>query len=126
MNYLLVKHLHMTCAVLSITLFVLRGGWTLSGSPLMQQRWVRILPHIVDTLLLGSALTLVMLSGLYPFVQPWLTAKVLALCVYIVLGSLALKRAKTKGGQALAMLAALLTVAYIVAVALTKNPVPWS
>ena len=76
---------------------------------------------LVDTLLLTSALGRVFWSGQYPFVQTWLTAKVLALVAYIVLGTIALKRGKTKGVRAFALLAALATFAYIVAVALTRN-----
>ncbi|MDO8249849.1 MAG: SirB2 family protein [Rhodoferax sp.] len=120
MNYLAIKHLHITCAALSGSFFLLRGLWMLTDSPLLQQRWVRVVPHIVDTLLLATALVLVFWSGQYPFVQPWLTAKVLALMAYIVLGTVALKRGRTKGVRTFALLAALAVLAYIVAVALTR------
>ncbi|MEO5660142.1 MAG: SirB2 family protein [Polaromonas sp.] len=121
MNYLAIKHLHITFAALSGSFFVLRGLWMLLDSPLLQRRWVRIVPHVVDTVLLASALVLVFRSGQYPFVQPWLTAKVLALVAYIVLGAIALKRGKTKGVRTFALFAALATFAYIVAVALTRQ-----
>ena len=121
MNYLAVKHLHITFAVLSGSFFVLRGLWMLGDSSLLQRRWVKVLPHGIDTLLLASALVMVFWSGQYPFVQPWLTAKVLALGVYIVLGTLALKRGKTRGVRTFALLMALATFAYIVAVALTRR-----
>lgn len=121
MNYLAIKHLHITCAVLSGSFFLLRGLWMLTGSPMLQRRWVKVLPHVVDTLLLATALVLVFWSGQYPFVQPWLTAKVLALLAYIVLGTVALKRGKTQGVRAFALVAALATLAYIVAVALTRQ-----
>lgn len=121
MNYLAIKHLHITFAVLSGSFFALRGLWMLLDSPLLQQRWVRVVPHVVDTLLLTSALALVLWSGQYPFVQTWLTAKVLALVAYIVLGTVALKRGRTKGLRSAALLAALATFAYIVAVALTRQ-----
>ena len=88
---------------------------------MLQQRWVKIVPHVVDTLLLTSALTLVFWSGQYPFEQPWLTAKVLALIVYIALGTIALKRGKTKFIRSLAWVAALATFTYIVVVAVTKQ-----
>ena len=93
----------------------------LLDSPLLQRRWVKVVPHVVDTLLLTSALGLVFWSGQYPFVQTWLTAKVLALLAYIVLGTIALKRGKTKGVRTFALLAALAVFTYIVAVALTRN-----
>ena len=121
MNYLAVKHLHITCAVLSGSFFLLRGVWMLADSPQLQRRWVKVVPHVVDTLLLGSALVMVFWSAQYPFVQDWLTAKVLALVVYIGLGSIALKRGKSKGVRGFALLAALATFAYIVAVALTRQ-----
>ncbi len=126
MNYLAVKYLHVTCAILSGSFFLLRGFWMLADSPLLQRRWVKALPHVVDTLLLSSALVLVFWSRQYPFVQLWLTAKVLALVVYIVLGTVALKRGKTKGVRAFALLAALAVFAYIVAVALTRQAVVFS
>ncbi|MFB9240563.1 SirB2 family protein [Massilia antarctica] len=121
MEYLTVKHLHMSCAALSIGLFALRGVWMLRGSAQLAQRWVKVAPHLVDTVLLASALTMVVWSGQYPFVQPWLGAKVVALVVYIVLGAVALKPGRPKRVRAIAFGAALLTVAYIVAVALTRR-----
>jgi uncharacterized membrane protein SirB2 len=125
MDYLSIKHLHMGCAALSITLFLLRGGWMLQGSAMLQQRWVKIAPHLVDTVLLGSAITLAVLSGQYPFAQPWLGAKVIALLLYIVLGTIALKRGRTRRIRALAFGAAILTFAYIVAVAVTRQVLPF-
>lgn len=122
MDYYALKHFHMTCAALSGCLFLLRGSWMLRASPRLQQRWARIVPHIVDTLLLGSAIALAIWSGQYPFVQGWLTAKVLALLGYIVLGAIALKRGRTRTIRTLAFGGALLLFLYIVAVAITKQP----
>jgi len=124
LDYLLIKRLHITGAVVSGAFFVLRGWWMLRSSTMLQRRWVRVVPHVVDTVLLGSALTMVALSGQHPFVLPWLTAKVLALLAYIVLGSIALKRGKTLATRRLALLAALAVFFYIVAVALTRQVVP--
>ncbi len=123
--YLLLKHLHVSCVVLSGLGFVLRGYWKFRRPEALARPWVRRAPHLVDTLLLGSALALAWISGQYPFVLPWLTAKMLALLAYIVLGSLALKRARTLRGQLLSFFLALLTLAYIVSVALTRQPMPW-
>ena len=122
MNYLTIKYLHMSCAALSGSFFLLRGAWMLRESDMLQRRWVKILPHIVDTLLLTTALIMVVWSAQYPFVQPWLTAKLLALIVYVVLGTVALKRGRTKAVRSGALVAALLTFTYIVAVALTRHP----
>jgi uncharacterized membrane protein SirB2 len=125
-NYLAIKYLHMTCAALSGSFFLLRGIWMLRDSTMLQQRWVRIVPHIVDTALLASALIMVFWSVQYPFVQPWLTAKVLGLIVYVMLGTVALKRGKTRAARGWALVAALLTFAYIVMVAFTKQPLLFS
>lgn len=122
MDYLLLKHLHMTFAGLSGGFFLVRGAWMLAESPLLQQRWVRILPHVVDTALLSSAVALAIWSSQYPFMQAWLTAKVLALLAYIVLGTIALKRGPTRAVRGAAYVAALLVFLYIVGVAGSKNP----
>ncbi len=121
MSYLAIKHLHMTCAVLSGILFFGRGMLMLSDSPLLQRRVLKIMPHVIDTVLLGSALTMVAWSGQYPFVQGWLTAKVLALIAYILIGAVALKRGKTKQIRTGAFIVALLVFGYIVKVALTRQ-----
>ena len=125
MSYLAIKYLHVTSVVLSGSFFLLRGVWMLRESDLLQRRWVMVVPHIIDTLLLGSALVMVFWSRQYPFVQPWLTAKVLALLVYIGLGSVALKRGKTRTVRRWAFAAALAAFAYIVAVALTRHAIPF-
>ena len=81
--YLALKHFHITCVVLSGAGFALRGWWAITGSGLLRAKLTRRLPHIIDTCLLGSAITLAWMSGQYPFVQGWLTAKVLGLLAYI-------------------------------------------
>jgi uncharacterized membrane protein SirB2 len=122
MQYLALKWVHIACAILSISGFALRGILMLADSPLLAARFVRIAPHVVDTVLLASALWLAALIGQYPFVQGWLTGKVLALIAYIVLGTVALKRARSKAVRAAAFALALATAAYILSVALTRNP----
>jgi uncharacterized membrane protein SirB2 len=87
---------------------------------------VRIAPHVVDTLLLASAVWLAWFLGQTPFVHGWITAKVFALFAYIVLGMVALKRGRTKGVRAGAFAAALASAGYIVWVALTRDATPWS
>lgn len=122
MDYFALKHFHMTCAAVSGSLFLLRGIWMLRAPALLQRRWVRTAPHLVDTLLLASAVALAVWSGQYPFAQAWLSAKVLALAGYIVLGSVALKRGRSRTVRTLAFGAAVALFVYIGAVALTKNP----
>lgn len=97
----------------------------LRASPLLQQRWVRIVPHIVDTALLASAITLSIQLSISPLAAPWLMAKIIALLAYILLGTIAIKRGKTKNIRIVAWLAAQLVFFYIIGVAITHDPLPW-
>lgn len=125
MSFLTLKAIHVSCAVISFALFFLRGIWSFNGSPIMRQRWVKVVPHAVDTLLLASALALAFTIQQYPFVDAWLTAKFFGLVLYILLGTLALKYGKTKAVRVSAWLAALAVFAYIVLVAKQHNPLPF-
>lgn len=120
--YLAVKHLHVFCVMLSGLGFVLRGIWMLRESPLLRHRLTRMLPHVVDTVLLGSAIVLAAMIGQYPFAAGWVTAKVLGLLAYILLGTVALRHAGSMGRRAAAFVAAVVVFLWIVSVALTKNP----
>lgn len=122
MSLLLLKTLHISCAAISYSLFFLRGIWRLNDAKLMQQRWVKIAPHLIDTILLSSAIALAYSTGQYPFIDAWLTAKVIALLLYIGLGSYALKYAKSKKRCLISWLAAQTVFAYIVLVAINHNP----
>lgn len=122
MSYLALKHLHMGMAFLSIALFLLRGCWRMADSPQLQRGWVRRTPHVVDSLLLASAIGLAWWSGMTPSNQPWLAAKIVALLAYIGLGSIALTYGRTPLQRAIAFAAALASVAYIVLTAQSKNP----
>lgn len=122
MTYLVLLHVHVACVVITGAGFVARGLLMLRDSPLLARRWVRVLPHVVDTLLLSSALGLAVWSHRYPLVDAWLTAKLLALVAYVVLGALALRRARTRGARARSFAAALAVYAYIVGVAISKSP----
>jgi uncharacterized membrane protein SirB2 len=124
-SYLALKALHVGCVITSYSLFVLRGLWMLRGSALLQRRWVKIVPHVVDTLLLTSAILLALTIRQYPFVASWLTAKVIGLVLYIALGTIALKRGRTLTIRASAWIAAQLVFFYIVAVAVTHTPAPF-
>lgn len=116
-TYLILKHLHVTFAVLSLLGFSLRGFWMLKESPMLQKKPVRILPHINDTLLLLTAIMLAILTGFYPFVTGWVTLKVILLVIYIVLGVFALKRGKTRQSRTVFFVAALVTIIAIFAIA---------
>lgn len=120
-----VRIVHVAAATLSLALFLLRGLWMLLDSPRLQDRWVRVVPHVVDTAFLAAGIALAARIAQYPFVHAWLTAKVLALVAYIVLGTIALKRGRTRPVRAAAFVAALATFAYIVGVARARSPESW-
>ena len=120
-----VRTLHVGAATVSLALFLVRGVWMLADSPRLQGRWVRIVPHVVDTIFLVAGIALAVRIAQYPFVHAWLTAKVFALIAYIVLGTIALKRGRTRAIRAVAFVAALATFAYLVGVARTRHPASW-
>ncbi|MBU6949913.1 SirB2 family protein [Hahella sp. HN01] len=124
MSYMLLKHIHMTCVALTFASFTLRFIWMILESSLLQRKLSKILPHIIDTVLLLSAIGLALKLQQYPFYNGWLTAKVVGLIIYIALGVFALKRGKTKGARILFGLGAYMAFAYVVMVALTKNSWP--
>lgn len=121
-GFALLKTLHMICGFLSVGGFALRGYWLATGNPLLQQRTVKTLPHVIDTLLLGSAVGMLLIWQASPFQFSWLTAKVLALLLYIVLGIIAMRFGKTATQRLSAWCAAMLTASYILSVAFTKSP----
>lgn len=123
MDYALLKMIHVGSVIVSYTLFFLRGVWLLQDSENLRQRWVRILPHVVDTILLTSAVALAMTIQQNPLEHSWLTAKVVGLLLYIILGMMAMRLGKTRQTKIIAWVAAQCVFIYIVSVALTKSPV---
>lgn len=113
----IIKHLHMLAAVLSLLGFIARGFGMMADASWMKHKLVKILPHVNDTLLLGTAVYLATSLGQYPFVDAWLTAKVLGLLAYIGLGLVALRFGKTKAVRIIAWLLAIAVFGYIAGVA---------
>ncbi len=122
MGYSLLKAVHISCVLISFSLFFLRGIWRFTESPLLQQRWVKVLPHVNDTILLLAAIGMATTVAAYPGMHKFLAMKVAGLLVYILLGLCAFRWAKTKTAQIGAWLLALLMFIYIVALAITKSP----
>jgi len=120
MVYTAVKGLHVAAVALSWTLFFLRGVWMIADSPRLEARWVRVVPHVNDTILLLAGIYLATLVGL----QPWIVAKLVALVAYILIGMVAITRGRTKPTRIAAWVAAQCVFLYIVAVAVRKNPLP--
>lgn len=118
----LLKSVHVACVAASFALFAVRGAWMLRAPDRLRVGWVRVVPHVVDTLLLASAVALAFLLRIDPLAHGWLGAKIAGLCAYIVLGTVALKRGRTRGTRTAAFAAALAVYAYIVTVAITKSP----
>jgi uncharacterized membrane protein SirB2 len=120
---IMLKALHVTLAYLTVAGFILRAFWTLSGSPLRQQKWVKIAPHFVDTLLLVMGVALAVQLSISPFAG-WLAAKLLGLLAYIGFGVLTM-RAPSRPLQAVGLCGALASVGYIFAVAFTRQVWPF-
>lgn len=117
----MIKLIHMSTAFISISFFLVRGFWVFNHSEMMNKKWVKIVPHVNDTILLVSAIILAVGLQQYPFTHDWLTAKFIALLLYIVLGMFALKRAKEMKNKIIFFVLALLMFGYIVGVALTRT-----
>jgi uncharacterized membrane protein SirB2 len=125
MDYAALKTLHLATVATTFTLFLLRGVWMMAESPRLRARWVRIVPHVNDALLLASGIALAFTLGLSPLEHGWLAAKLVALLVYIGLGTVALKRGKTRSQRIAAWVAALLVFGYMAAVAVAHDPLPF-
>lgn len=123
--YAILKLLHITAAALSISGFTLRCYWMLRDSGWLERTIVKVLPHLVDTVLLASGVGLIFVLRLPVLDQPWLLAKLAAILAYILLGTVALKRGRTRAMRSTAMVLALATFAYVVGVALSKSASSW-
>lgn len=121
-SYLLIKGLHVTAAILSVLGFLWRASLMLRRSPLAEARWVRQTPHYIDTVLLGAAFGLVWMGGWRPFEDAWLSVKIGSLLAYIVCGALALKRAPSERSKRFFLVLALLCLANILTIAVTRDP----
>ena len=116
------KAIHIGCAVLTYLLFFVRGVWMLYVPESLDRRWVRILPHVIDTLLLAGGVGLVILTAQYPSTNAWLNAKLIALLLYVALGMIALRRGRSRGVRTTAWIAAQAVFFYIVGVGWTRSP----
>jgi uncharacterized membrane protein SirB2 len=119
--YLALKHLHLTFVFLSLLAFFVRGIWLFMNSGMLGKKWVKILPHIISTILLVSGIVLAVHLGLSPGSQPWLMAKIIGLIAYIGLGVAAFK-VPNPGARKFLWVGALIVFAYMVSVAISKNP----
>jgi len=121
----IVKTIHVLCAIISICGFTYRGILKLTRPDRLRRKWLRIAPHVIDALLLVSAISLVFQTGYYPTEHSWVTAKIIALVVYILLGLFTLRFSKDARQTRLAFIGALLCYTYIIAVAINKSAWPF-
>lgn len=112
--------MHISFVVLTFLSFTMRGYWMMNDSSMQGKRWVRIVPHIIDTGLLVSGVLLVYIMSLAVMEAEWLLTKIVALLIYIVTGTLALKRGRSKKIRIVFFIISLLVFSYIVFVAITK------
>ncbi|HST29017.1 MAG TPA: SirB2 family protein [Rudaea sp.] len=117
-----IKLIHVWCVVLSGSLFTLRGTMMLAGSQRVYHPALKYLSYLIDSTLLAAAVLLTLILHQYPFVQSWLTAKVLLLVVYIVLGVFALRRGASRTRRAGFFVAALAVYLFIVSIAIAHDP----
>jgi len=122
MEYATLKMIHMSAVVISGAGFFARGLGMLNDAAWVKHRVAKTLPHLVDTVLIVSALWLAWILRLTPANAPWIGAKIVGLFVYIGIGMVALRFGRTKTVRGIAWLLALLAFAYIVSVAITKDP----
>ncbi|MFC5497894.1 SirB2 family protein [Caenimonas terrae] len=122
MDYVALKTVHQAAVALSIAGFFARGLGSLLGAAWVGSRPAKTLPHVVDTVLLASALLLAWTLRLNPMQAPWLLAKIAGLLGYIALGMVALKPGRPAPVRAVAWVGALVTFGWIVSVAITKDP----
>lgn len=118
--YQTIKIIHAATASLSFVGFLIRGWWMIRENSLLQNKFVKIAPHINDTLLLVAAITLLIISDVNPFVVGWLTAKIILLVGYIVAGTIALKRGKTKQLRVIFFIIAIICIGLIFPLAQLK------
>jgi uncharacterized membrane protein SirB2 len=122
LSYTPIKHLHLAAVTVTFAFFAVRVGWMIAAPERLQRRWVKIVPHAIDTVLLFSGAYLAWRLG-GAGVRGWLPAKLAALVVYVALGIVALRRGRTRQVRIAAALGAVLAFAYIVSVAVTRSPV---
>ncbi len=125
MSYLAIKYLHVLAVVITIAGFILRGAWMMTDSHRLHLRTTRIAPHVVDALLFVAGVAMLMMLSLNPWNEAWLLAKFAGLIVYVLLGTVALRRGRSREIRQVAFIAAIAVFAYVVGVAMSRSPASW-
>ncbi|ABE54210.1 Invasion gene expression up-regulator, SirB [Shewanella denitrificans OS217] len=119
--YFAVKHLHLTLVATSVIFFIVRFVLQLRQSSIMDKKFVKVAPHVIDTFLLLSGLALCFIIQQFPFVDPWLTEKIIAVGAYILLGYMALRTDRNKLFKVFAFIGALGWVVFAAKMAVFKQ-----
>ncbi len=120
--YLTFKHIHMSCAYLSVALLITRIFLSVAKPAVLQQTWAKVLPHVIDTVLLTCAILMVMVLGPH---HPFILVKIILLLLYIACGYITLKVANTLTGKLIGTALSLTIFFIIVGVAKYKSPLSW-
>ncbi|MCZ4337429.1 SirB2 family protein [Shewanella colwelliana] len=121
--YPAIKHIHLTFIALSVLFFIVRFVLHIRQSPIMDKKFVKVAPHVIDTLLLLSGLTLCFIIKQYPFQDAWLTEKIGAVVAYIFLATIALKANRNTLFKVFAALGAIAWIVYAAKIAMFKQAV---
>lgn len=119
--YLFLKHLHLTFVALAFLIFLTRGFWLITGSPLINRKWAKIAPHAANGIMLISGVALAIYLQISPLAASWLSAKLIAIVLFIGLGVATIKAPSKKLRISFFILSALCFI-QILLIATTKNP----
>jgi len=122
--YVLLKFGHVSCVVISGSLFIYRFTRLNRQPDRPLPKVLKILPHINDTVLLACAVGMLFVAHINPITTPWLSAKILALIAYIVIGAICMRSQPGSRQQTLSFVAAISVFAYILLVGLGKQVIP--
>lgn len=123
--YLTIKTIHMTCALISFTGFLLRAYLMVIESKWLNHKFMLVMPHVIDTFFLLSGATMAFMVNFGLFNQFWLTSKITLLMFYLLFAGIALNRGRTKAIRVGSFFAAVATFGYIVGIAVNKTPLSW-
>ncbi|MCC4801012.1 invasion protein [Enterovibrio norvegicus] len=122
--YVALKHIHLFTIALSVTLFIIRFVWRMMDSKMLEKKWVKVVPHVIDTALLLTGISLVVITGFTPFTPGavWMTEKLTCVFAYIALGFVALNYSQGTLFRLFAFFGALGWVYAAANLAITKTP----
>lgn len=124
--YFLLKTLHLSTVALSITFFCIRTYWLLTQPKILERRPIKRLPHVIDSILLISAFAMIYVGDIsVDSSNPWIITKIIAICLYIIMGIYIFRIAKSKIQIYIALCFVMLIYYYIIQTAITKNIIPF-